>query len=146
MPSNTNVNSPRFVFTSSQIENDLPALLALVEQYNQEKTYDIGLRYKIAVIIDELVTNSILHGGCKGQGQTVTVSIEDHSDRVIIKIVDSGTPFDPTTHLVNTCKNVHKDVSVGGMGIYIVRQLALSMQYNRKKNRNHNVITIGKTK
>ncbi len=135
----------QFNFTLSRPEKDQAALLAAIEQFGIKNALPDALRYRIGLIVDELVTNCIAHGACIGENQTVQVCILNKEDELVIEITDSGLPFDPTSHpLPQDPEN--GPMRVGGVGLHLVRRLTDQMQYTRNDNRNHVVISLDKTK
>ncbi len=144
MQSEKNGISARFEATFSRPEENHAAILAAVEQFGLERALNQWLRYRLGVIIDELVMNAIMHGGCTGENQTVSVTVFDRANEVLIKIIDTGLPFDPTI-LVSRCLDEGSQIPIGGVGLCLVRRLADRMQYRREKGRNHLVISLNKT-
>ena len=57
-------------------------------------------------------------------------------------ITDSGMPFDPTTKEDADTTLSAEDRPIGGLGIYLVRQLMDSMNYERINGKN--VLTLRK--
>gem|GEM_PF-1336562 len=136
----------RFETTFSRPEDNHAALLVAVEQYGRERGLNQGLRYRLGIIVDELVMNSIMHGGCTGENHTLSVGIIDHPNELLIEIIDSGLPFDPTTHVLPRCPKDTLQISIGGVGLCLVRRLADWIKYTRTKNRNHLRLSLNKTK
>ena len=134
----------RFEANFSRPEDNHAALLVAVEQYGRERGLNQGLRYRLGVIVDELVMNAIMHGGCTGEQNTLSVGIIDHPNELLIEIIDSGLPFDPTA-LVSRFPKDTLQISIGGVGLCLVRRLADWMQYTRTKNRNHLRLSLNKT-
>jgi anti-sigma regulatory factor (Ser/Thr protein kinase) len=145
MPKDPNAAPARFEITLSRPEENPAALLTAIEQYGLERALSHTLRYRLGVIVDELVTNAILHGGCTGEQQTLSVSVVDRPDELIVEIIDTGRLFDPTTHVLSCCHE-GEQVPIGGVGLCLVRHLASRMEYTRHKNRNRLLIFINKTK
>lgn len=135
----------RFEITFSRPEDNHAALLVAVEQYGRERGLNQVLRYQLGVIVDELVMNSIMHGGCTGENHTLSVGIIDHPNELLVEIIDSGLPFDPTA-LVSRCPRDTLQISIGGVGLCLVRRFADCMKYTRTKNRNHLRLSLNKTK
>jgi anti-sigma regulatory factor (Ser/Thr protein kinase) len=59
-------------------------------------------------------------------------------------IADSGTPFDPTAEKEADTTLTAEDRPIGGLGIFLVRQLMDSISYERKEGKNR--LTLGKLK
>ena len=129
-------------FTLSPPEKDQAALLAAIEQFGIEQGFVEAFRYRLGLIVDELVTNSTVHGACSGADQTVKVHIVVHENDLVIEIIDTGLPFDPTTHPLQHCCPQDGPVSIGGAGLSLVRRLADQIHYRRSNGHNHLVITL----
>ncbi len=66
--------------------------------------------------------------------------LHDATGRITFRISDSGTPFDPT--LAGNA-DIHADIeerSIGGLGIFLIKNLSDNVSYNRIDGRN--VLTI----
>ncbi len=86
-----------------------------------------------------------MHGACSGEDQTIKVHILDHENELIIEIIDTGRPFDPTTHPLSRCPE-GAPVLLGGAGLCLVRRLADRIQYTRSRDHNHLLISLNKAK
>jgi anti-sigma regulatory factor (Ser/Thr protein kinase) len=97
-----------------------------------------------ALILDEILTNVILHGGAPKE--TATVQIEVDAEYIRGEIRDSGLPFDPR---VEIDAERHRDVSerdVGGLGLHIVRNIASELDYTRDGGRNFTRFSVRRTR
>jgi serine/threonine-protein kinase RsbW len=135
----------RFEATFSRPEDNHAALLVAVEQYGRGRGLNQGLLYRLGVIVDELAMNSIMHGGCTGKNHFLSVGIIDHPNELLIEIIDSGLPFDPTTHVLARCPKDPLQISIGGVGLCLVRRFADWIKYTRTENRNHLRLSLNKT-
>ncbi len=134
----------RFEFTLSPPEENQAALLAAIEQFGHVHALPEAYRYRLGLIVDELVTNSIVHGACKGIDHTIKVDILNQGKVLIIEIIDTGRPFDPTTHSLSQPCPEGAPIVLGGAGLCLVRRLANQMHYTRSKDHNHLVISLNK--
>jgi anti-sigma regulatory factor (Ser/Thr protein kinase) len=135
----------RFEATFSRPEENHAALLAAVEQFGLARALNQTLRYRLGVIVDELVMNAIMHGGCTGENQTLSVSIFDQPSELFIEIIDTGLPFDPTAHTLSRCPEEGAQIPIGGVGLCLVRRLADSMKYTRNQDNNNLRLSLKKT-
>jgi anti-sigma regulatory factor (Ser/Thr protein kinase) len=135
----------RFEIAFSRPEENHTALLTAIEHYGLERALSHNLRYRLGVIVDELVMNAITHGACAGEQQTLSVAVLDQPNELIIEIIDSGRPFDPTSHVLSRCHE-GAQVPIGGVGLCLVRHLAHRMEYTRQKDHNSLLIFLNKTK
>ena len=134
----------KFDFALTSPEEDHAVLLQAVEEFADALAYPSSLRYRLGLVIDELVSNCIAHGARPGQDRGIRVGITDGDDGLTIEVVDSGPPFDPTTHTARKCLE-DGDVKVGGMGLCLVRNLAVHMDYVRRDGLNRTRVTLAKS-
>ncbi len=84
----------------------------LAEHLGEDRLHDLRL------IVSELVSNSVRHGGVDGAGW-ISLSVWEADDRVRVELRDSGRQGEP--------RRRPPDLSAGGgFGLLIVEQLALS--------------------
>ena len=57
-------------------------------------------------------------------------------------MVDSGVEFDPLKNDVADTESDLEDRPVGGLGIFLVKQLSESVEYERKDEKNHLFIKV----
>jgi anti-sigma regulatory factor (Ser/Thr protein kinase) len=82
------------------------------------------------------VTNVILYAYPKGADGLVDVEaiLREHSLEFIIS--DSGAPFDPTAAPEADVTLTAEERPIGGLGIYLVRQLMDVVRYERQGEKN----------
>lgn len=104
-----------------------------------------GIEYKyhdVALILDEMVTNVINYAYPDGKPHDFYLEIEKDGDHLNLKLVDSGVAFDPLQQDVADTESDLEDRPIGGLGIFIVKQLSESVAYERKDDKNHLFIKI----
>ena len=101
---------------------------------------DITGQVKLAV--EEAVVNAIYYAYPKDTEGEVTVTVKGNPNHLKVVITDHGTPFDPTeAPLADTSLSV-EERPIGGLGIFLVRQLMDSLNYERINGAN--VLTMKK--
>lgn len=140
----TNNKSAQFEYTLSPQKNDQAALLGRIERFAQDNALPDKLCYRLRLIVDELVTNSIFHGGCGDENQMIKVSIQNRQHDITIEIIDSGVPFDPSTYSSSRCP-ADGSGPLGGIGLCLVQRFAKTMKYTRNDHYNHLFISLDKT-
>jgi len=94
------------------------------------------------LVLDEIVSNIIRHGGGADADRHVDVSLAVNGDRVTVDVVDNGVAFDP---LVRPGPNLDLPIAqrpIGGLGIHIVKALSETIAYHRDDGRNHLTLTM----
>jgi serine/threonine-protein kinase RsbW len=88
---------------------------------------------KMKIILTELFANAIYHGNKGDHSKKVIVGHVIDKKKVVISIMDEGDGFDPSKVPDPTLpENLIKDC---GRGIYIVRNYADKVEFNKKGNR-----------
>ena len=113
----------------------LPELSDFVN--NQCESHLLSLRdcSSIMLIVEELATNICHYAYPDGEGD-LEVDLEFLPDCCLIRITDSGNPFDPTkAPKANTTSPLTKR-KIGGLGLLLVRENADDFQYERIEDKN----------
>lgn len=132
-----------FDFTLAHPAHEQAALLAALEHFGEQRKLLPALRYRLGLVVDELVSNCIAHGTVPGQDTTIRVLVTDLENTVEIEITDAGPRFDPSTHPISRCPE-KGPAAIGGMGLCLVRNLASDLVYTRGQSSNHLRITLAK--
>lgn len=96
--------------------------------------------HDILLVIDEIVTNIISYAFEDGNTHYIDIEITKKDNFVLINIKDDGVSFDP---LKKTDPDLSVDIEqreIGGLGIFLVKQISKSIEYQRFKNLN--ILTI----
>lgn len=87
---------------------------------------------RLRLAVEELVTNSIVHGYGESRGQWCALVLESavETDQVWLRIIDDAPPFDATL----SCPRIDLAVPLadrvpGGLGLYLARQAVDRMTY-----------------
>ncbi len=91
---------------------------------------------KAAIVIDEIASNIVR---CSG-AETFELTYRLAKDGYALVFSDGGTPFNPLEQPSPDVTSPGEDRSVGGLGIFMVKQMAESVAYERRGA--HNVLTV----
>lgn len=95
---------------------------------------DAGVRGDVRLIVEELASNAIEYGGKDGVdvGQhELSVNIGITGDLLSLQFRDQGAPFDPLSTPAPDLDADILDRPIGGLGLYLIRQIAEEMHYQR---------------
>jgi anti-sigma regulatory factor (Ser/Thr protein kinase) len=130
------------------VPGDLSSL-ATIAEFVVEQAMCAGLdkhdAYQLQLAVDELATNSILHGyqehGLEGK---IWVSADVTGESLTIVVEDEAVPFDPRQRDVNQVEDTFDDPlherPIGGLGVYFVMRAVDEFNYERRGNRNRNIL------
>lgn len=122
--------------------NTVPQLSEFVEGVCEELDFDMEETMSMNLALEEAVVNVMNYAYPKDSVGQVQIIAEANDQRLKFTIIDSGSPFDPTAKEdVDTTLSV-EDRPVGGLGIFLVRQLMDSINYERIDGQN--VLTLRK--
>ena len=89
---------------------------------------------KPAIVMDEIVSNIVRCSGATG----FTIRLSNlESGGMEMVFIDDGSPFDPTNDAKQPdISAAAEDRDIGGLGIFMVKKMAKSVEYRRENDRN----------
>ena len=128
------------------LSNDVAQVTALNEWVNnvaQQLQLTESDSQKIKLAVEEAVVNVMNYAYPSGTQGNVAISASANSNTLTFTIEDNGAPFDPTvTDTADTSLSLD-DRPIGGLGIFLVRQMMDSINYERVDGKN--ILTLRKT-
>lgn len=114
----------------------LGRLAERVEQLGEEGDWPPRLVYLVNLTLEELGLNALTHGREHGLDQ-LSISIRSDTESIVIEMVDNGAPFDPLTDApVPDPDAPLESRPVGGLGIYLIRNMVDDVHYKHADGRN----------
>jgi serine/threonine-protein kinase RsbW len=104
---------------------------------------DMRAAHRVALVLDEMLTNIAMHGGDERHSAAVHISIE--TGCVQGEIIDTGPPFDPRSTADPDVNAGIADRPIGGLGVYLIRQLTSALDYVRRDGRNCTTFSVLRT-
>lgn len=135
------------------VKGDLDALSVIREKLlKQAESAGLGkdASYKLALAVDEIATNIIIHGYQEhNTAGDITMITEVKGGDFIVALEDTAPAYDPKTRKMPEQGDLEKPLEereIGGLGIFLVLQNVDKFDYEYKNGRNRNifVMKIGK--
>ena len=126
--------------------DSLPAIGRYVVAAAKEAGLDKTASYRLRLAVDELATNSIVHG-YEEQGLSGDLDVRaDITDQTLtITIEDTGPAYDPrSTAPPDTLDTALEDRPIGGLGVYLTLRGVDQFLYERDDNRNRNIFVVNR--
>ncbi|MBO4689283.1 MAG: SpoIIE family protein phosphatase [Paludibacteraceae bacterium] len=102
------------------------------------------LNMPINLALEEAVSNVMLYAYPGKSGQVlVECEMKRNKGQAIFTITDSGVPFDPTQQEDPDVTQSAEERPIGGLGIFLVRQIMDDIRYERKNGKN--ILTLVKS-
>jgi serine/threonine-protein kinase RsbW len=114
---------------------EIPKISAMLEEgmhaygFSDEDVLDTQLA------VEEAIINIISHG-YKKQGGWITVSCKVGPNHIEIQITDAAPQFDPLSIPEPELDSTIEDREIGGLGVFLIRQLMDDCSYRYENGRN----------
>ncbi len=111
--------------------SDLTKLSQAVEVFGEDRQWPLPLLFKVQLVLEEVVLNSMTHGRRSSDGK-ISVEMMSDSEAVSIEVSDNGVAFDPLSDAPQPDLDaVLEDRMVGGLGIHLVLEMLDEVNYQR---------------
>jgi serine/threonine-protein kinase RsbW len=104
------------------------------------------LANRLRLAVDEIVTNSIVHGYDEaGIAGDIRIEADIDDERLMIVVEDSGPHYDPTQHDLPTEEDLSSPLDtrdIGGLGIYLAVNSIDEFRFEHVNNRNRNIFVM----
>ncbi len=98
--------------------------------------------YAVNLSVDELLTNTISYGFEDSEQHRIDLMIRLDGDVLALEISDDGVEFEPDSSEDPDTDASIEDRPIGGLGIFLTRQMMDSFDYRRDEGRN--IVTLTK--
>ena len=126
-------------------------LTALIENYSSLSEWLSGiinswginniLSNKIFVCLEEIFVNIASYAYPEKAG-TVKVSTAKENDEIILKFEDEGFEYNPLEKEDPDITLSYDKRPIGGLGIFMVKEMSKKLEYERKNNKNILTVTF----
>jgi serine/threonine-protein kinase RsbW len=116
--------------------SELERVNLFLEEIAEELNLDMELQMNLNLVLEEMVSNVIFYAYPEGKTAEIELVAETRGKELTFVITDSGKEFDPTAK-EDADPNVNPmDRDIGGMGIYIVKNIMNEVSYQRLEGKN----------
>ena len=127
------------------LKNDIAEISRLsefIEKVGEEFMLTPDLVFNLNLVLEEAVSNVILYAYPKEVYENITLSLKKDDNMLIFVLTDSGKEFDPTMIPDADVTLSAEQREIGGLGIFLIRQIMNTVEYQRIEGRN--VLTLRK--
>lgn len=115
-------------------DDGLARMSARLDGFAERRQLPPDVRRDLHLVVDEIVNNIVRHARPRHPRLTVDLGIDDGA--LVIRVLDDGEAFDPTSKADPDTTLGLDDRPVGGLGLFLVRQLMTDVRYRRFRGRN----------
>jgi len=115
----------------------LPAMAVFIAETSARAGVPSDLRNKLTLLVEELFTNTVVHGHRGERDDPVRVGLETEPGWVALTYEDTAPPHNPfeAVQQPDDAMDVD-DRPVGGLGVLLVTTLARDVEYRRAEGKN----------
>ena len=121
---------------------EVPQLAAFIDEVAEECNIDMALTMSLNLALEEAVVNVMNYAYPAGTVGDVDIDAEFDNGTLTFVLSDSGTPFDPTQANDPDLTLQAEDRPIGGLGIFLVRQIMDQVEYHYRDGKN--ILTLSK--
>ncbi len=121
--------------------SEIRRISGIIEKFCENNNLPMRILFDINLSLDELLTNIIHYGFDDEKEHTIIVKLSLSENILEITIEDDGKAFNPLNAKPPNLDQSIEDKPIGGLGIYLVKNLMTEINYKRLKNKNILVLT-----
>ena len=122
--------------------SEISKLQLFIDEIGEELNLAFDVTFNLNLVLEEAISNIILYAYPKEENQTLTIVAQTQDNNLIFVITDSGKEFDPTQIPDADITLSAEDRQIGGLGIFLIRQIMNKVEYQRIDNQN--ILTLSK--
>ena len=115
---------------------ELERVNQFVEEIGDELGLDMELQMNLNLVIEEMVVNVISYAYPEGKTAEIELMAESDGKELTFVLSDRGKEFDPTLSQSADMDQNPAERDLGGMGIFIVRNIMNEVTYQRLEGKN----------
>ena len=115
--------------------SEVPQLGQWVELLGEEYGLDMPQVFQLNLALEEAVVNVISYAYPDTTGD-LSLAVQGASNRLTFVLSDQGVAFDPTQQEAPNITLPAEERNIGGLGIFLVKQIMKEVTYQRKDDKN----------
>jgi serine/threonine-protein kinase RsbW len=115
---------------------ELERVNQFIEEIGEELGLDMELLMNLNLVMEEMVSNVIFYAYPEGKTADIELVAESNGKELTFMLSDQGKEFDPTAKEDADPDVNPMDREIGGMGIFIVKNIMNQVTYQRLDGKN----------
>lgn len=124
--------------------NEVPLLGEWTEQLGEELGLDMPDVFQINLALEEAIVNVMNYAYPGESDREIWLEAEGDNQQITFILSDEGKEFDPTKEDDPDLTLSAEEREIGGLGIFLVKQMMKTVRYERKENKNVLTMKWGK--
>ena len=122
--------------------SEISKLNEFVEEIGNEFSLTPDVVFNVNLVLEEAIVNVINYAYPKEKHESIYLSAQLHEGSIVFVLTDTGMQFDPTKAPEADITLSLEDRPIGGLGIFLTRQIMNEVSYERIDGKN--VLTLSK--
>jgi anti-sigma regulatory factor (Ser/Thr protein kinase) len=135
-----NHNNQKSLLVSNKID-ELSKVAQFIEELGVSWSLPDSLTANLNLVLEEAISNTILYGYEDTDIHTIEIIFNKSESQISITIKDDGLEFDPTKKGDPDTSLTAEERPIGGLGIFLIKQLMDKVQYLREEKINCLILT-----
>ena len=131
----SNARLERSITLSNDVQ-EVPLLAEFIDGVCEFLGVDMGTTMQLNLAMEEAVVNVMNYAYPKGTKGDVKILAHCDNAQLTFVIIDSGVAFDPTAAAEADTSLTVEERPIGGLGIFLVRQIMDEVEYQRSEGQN----------
>lgn len=115
---------------------ELNRLVSFLEGLEEEWNLPPALVPSLNLALEEALSNVIFYAYEKGTENQISIEFSLNGKEMTVVISDEGKPYDPTQKEDPDINLPVEDRPIGGLGIFLIRQIMDEVKYSREDRQN----------
>ena len=111
-----------------------------LDQCLEEFEIPMRVGYSLKVVTDEIYSNIVHYSGAK----TAEILFRNDDETITLVFADDGTPYNPLDTEEPDITASAEDRKIGGLGLFMVKKMAESVQYEYTSGKNQMTVVLSK--
>jgi serine/threonine-protein kinase RsbW len=116
--------------------SELGRVASFIEEIGEELGLGMELQMNLNLVLEEMISNVIFYAYPEGKEATIELVAESDGKELTFVLSDQGQEFDPTLIDEKNMDVNPAERDLGGMGIFIVKNIMNEVTYQRLEGRN----------
>lgn len=116
--------------------DEMNRVVAFLEELGEEWGLAIALVFSLNLVLEEALTNIILYGFDNDEKHAIEINFKKVEHELLLTIIDDGSAYDPTLKADPDITLSVPERPIGGLGIFLIKKIMDSVEYQRKDGRN----------
>ena len=122
--------------------SEISRLYEFIEELGSDFSLSPDIVFNLNLVLEEAVVNIINYAYLKEDHESIYLSAKMHEGSIVLVLTDTGKEFDPTAVPEADVTLSADDRQIGGLGIFLIRQIMNEVKYERIEGKN--VLTLEK--